>query len=208
MTRRGASGRSPASPLAWCGVAALLGLGALVVQWVGGAARTTIDWQPALAGAEPWRAWSAAWVHYSALHLGANLLGCALVAALGVAAHAPRRAAIAWLAAWPLTQLGLLAQPALAHYGGLSGVLHGGVAIIAVQLLLEAPRRHRGLGVAILAGLAVKLVLEAPWRGPLAHPPGWDIATAPGAHVSGVVAGLAAAALLLPHSPFRTESSR
>ncbi|HEX7382930.1 MAG TPA: rhombosortase, partial [Burkholderiaceae bacterium] len=144
------------------------------------------------------------WVHYSALHLGANLAGCALVAALGVAARVPPRAALAWLLAWPATQLGLLLVPALGHYGGLSGVLHAGVAVVAVGLLLEGPRRRRMLGLAILAGLALKVLLEAPWAGPLAHPPGWDIATAPPAHASGLVAGTLAALLCsLPRDPRR-----
>ena len=38
----------------------------------------------------------------------------ALVTALGVAARAPQRMALAWFAAWPLTQLGLLWRPDLA----------------------------------------------------------------------------------------------
>jgi membrane associated rhomboid family serine protease len=54
------------------------------------------------------------------------------------------------------------------------------------------------LGLAILAGLVLKVLLEAPWAGPLAHPPGWDIATAPLAHASGLLAGLIAALLLSP----------
>jgi rhomboid family GlyGly-CTERM serine protease len=202
--RRPAHVRPPRPPphgaAAWCGVAALLAAGALLVQFsrAGPAAVLAIDWQPGLAFSQPWRAWSAVWVHYSELHLGANLAGTVLVAALGWAAVLPRRAALAWLAAWPLTQLGLLVQPALAHYGGLSGVLHAGVAIAAVQLMREGVRRRRVLGVAILSGLALKVLLEAPWAGPLAHPPGWDIATAPLAHASGLVAGLIACLLLLP----------
>lgn len=192
---------SPRGGVLWGAVALLLAAGALAVRLAGSRATTAaIDWQPALALAEPWRAWSAAWVHYSALHLAANLAGCALVGALGVAARVPPRAALAWLAAWPATQFGLLAVPALAHYGGLSGVLHAGVAVAAVQLLRAGARRQRGLGLAILAGLALKVVLEAPLAGPLAHPPGWDIATAPAAHASGLAAGLLAAGLfsLLP----------
>jgi rhomboid family GlyGly-CTERM serine protease len=185
---------------AWCGVALLLAAGALLVHVAGTSpsALLALDWQPGLALVQPWRAWSAVWVHYSELHLAANLAGCALVAALGWAAPLPPRAALAWLVAWPLTQLGLLLQPALAHYGGLSGVLHAGVAIAALQLAREGPKRRRVLGLAILAGLVLKVLLEAPWAGPLAHPPGWDIATAPLAHASGLLAGLIAALLLSP----------
>ena len=36
--------------------------------------------------------------------------------------------------AWPLTHLSLLARPEVMHYGGLSGVLHAGVAVAALGL--------------------------------------------------------------------------
>jgi rhomboid family GlyGly-CTERM serine protease len=172
---------------AWCAVAALLALGTALAQaWPAAA----IDWQPGLATREPWRAFSAAFVHYSALHLWGNVAGLALTAALGAAARAPPGLALAWLAAWPLTQLGLLAQPGLAHYGGLSGVVHAGVAIVCVHLLLAG---HRLLGAAMLGGLLAKVLSETPWGAPLRHAAGWDIAIAPLAHASGLVAGTACA---------------
>jgi len=136
-------------------------------------------------------------VHYSLLHLLANLTGAAAVGALGIAARAPSSAAWAWAIAWPLTQLGLLLEPALVHYGGLSGVLHAGVAVVAVDLLRPSgapnPWARRWVGLALLAGLTVKILLEAPWGAPLRHPAGIDIAVAPLAHASGVVAGLVCA---------------
>jgi hypothetical protein len=106
-----------------------------------------------------------------------------------VVARVPPAAAWAWLAAWPLTQIGLLLRPDLAHYGGLSGVLHAGVAIVALYLALEASGARRAIGLAIGAGLVLKALLEAPWGPALRHPAGWDIATAPFAHASGVVVG-------------------
>jgi rhomboid family GlyGly-CTERM serine protease len=178
----------------WCGISVLLCAGAMIVH---DRAADAIDWQPLLAWSQPWRWWSAAWVHLSDLHLQANLAGTLLVAMLGVASDVPLRAAMAWLVAWPLTQLGLLAEPALAHYGGLSGVLHAGVAVVAVQLMIEGPGRRRWIGAALLAGLAVKLISEAPWDGVVQHPQHLDIPTVPLAHVSGVVSGLIACALLL-----------
>jgi rhomboid family GlyGly-CTERM serine protease len=178
----------------WCGISALLAAGALLAH---GRLSDAIDWQPLLAWSEPWRWWSAVWVHFSDLHLYANLAAVLLVALLGVASDVPMRAAMAWLIAWPFTQLGLLVQPALAHYGGLSGVLHAGVAVVAMQLMIEGPRRRRLLGVALCAGLALKLFSETPWVGPVQHPQGIDIATVPLAHVSGALSGLIACALLL-----------
>ncbi len=161
--------------------------------------RGTIDWQPTLVLAEPWRAFTAAWLHYGTFHLAANLAGTLLVGALGVAAQVPGRCAWAWLAAWPLTQLGLLAQPALAHYGGLSGVLHAGVAVVATELIAARRGAQRWIGATLLCGLTVKVALEAPWAAVLRHPAGWDIAIAPLAHASGLAAGVicAGAALAL-----------
>ena len=173
-------------------MAALLGVSA-VLGWP--VAHTSIDWQPQLALCEPWRAWTAVAVHYSALHLGANLAGVLLVGALGIVAEVPGRVVWAWLAAWPLTQLGLLARPELAHYGGLSGVLHAGVAVAAVHLLVAGPRARRVIAAVILAGLCFKVLREAPWGPALTHPPGWDIAVAPLAHASGAIAGLLCALL-------------
>ncbi len=150
-----------------------------------------LDWQPA----RPWRAFSAAFVHWSALHLLANLAGCAVLAALGWAARLPARSALAWAIAWPLTQLGLLLQPTLLHFGGLSGVLHAGVAV-AVIALLDRPGRERWVGSAIGLGLCLKLALEQPFGEPLRQVEGWDIAVVPWSHLCGVIAGLACAIVL------------
>lgn len=170
----------------WGLLAAVLALSAWLLR---GFDPTAIDWQPAWVGRQPWRAWSAVFVHYSALHLWANVAGTLLVGALGWAAQLPLRSTLAWCAAWPLTQLGLLVQPALLHYGGLSGVLHAGVAIVAVHLLFVGNTTQRRIGVAVLVVLVAKVCSEAPWRGPLRYPSGWDIAVAPLAHASGVLAG-------------------
>ncbi len=173
--------------LAWWGVSALAGGGALLALTVNPAA---LRWQPELALAQPWRCFSAAWVHLSTLHLLANLLGTALVAALGTVAGCGRRAALAWALAWPLTHLALLVQPALHQYGGLSGVLHAGVAVVGWQVLRAERGQRRLIGAGLLLGLALKVLLEAPWSGPLRSVPGWDIAIAPLAHASGSAAGL------------------
>ena len=67
--------------------AGLLGLGAVAAL---GLSSLALDWQPARIWREPWRAWSAALVHLSALHLVANLAGCALVG--GARRRRPRAA--------------------------------------------------------------------------------------------------------------------
>lgn len=178
----------------WLLLSAVLG-GLALLLWL--QPTSPWDWQPARAATEPWRWWTAAGVHWSSLHLAANGVGLVLVAALGWQAGCGRAATLAWAAAWPLTQLGLLLQPALRHYGGLSGVLHAGVAVAGCQLLAAGPGRRRWIGAALLAGLGCKLLLEAPWRGPLVASPGWDILIAPLAHVTGAAAGLLCGAVAL-----------
>lgn len=182
---------------AWLALCAL-GAGGSLLAWVLPA--NLLDWQPALALSQPWRWWTGALVHWSPMHLAANLAGAAVLAALGWVAVLPPRIAWAWAVAWPLTQGALLAEPALAHYGGLSGVLHAGVSAATVHLVVRGRGKARAIGCAIGVGLVLKVMLEAPWAGPLAHPAGWDIAIAPLAHASGVLAGAlcAAAALAWP----------
>lgn len=177
---------------AWLALAALHALACLLAWQL---PREALDWQPTLAGLEPWRAFSAAWVHWSPRHLGANLAGCAALALLGWRAGLDGRSTTAWLLAWPLTQLALLAWPGLRHFGGLSGVLHAGIAVAAVALLARQGRERR-IGALLAAGLLLKLTLEAPLGPPLKHVAGWDIAIAPAAHLTGAAAGALCSLLL------------
>jgi len=179
---------------AWTALAALLMLAALAGWLVD---HNTLDWQPGLAATQPWRAFSAVAVHYSVLHLAANLAGALLVGALGVVAELPVRLAAAWFVAWPLTQLGLLLRPELLHYGGLSGVLHAGVAAAALGLIARSRGRRRAIGTAILVVLCAKVLSESPWGAVLQMRDGWDIAVAPFAHATGLVSGLLCAGIVL-----------
>ena len=124
----------------------------------------------------------------------------------------PLHGVIAWLLALPLTQMGLLARPDLPHYGGLSGVLHAGVAVVCWQLIVHGRGARRTIGALTLLIVALKVVSEAPWGPALRHPAGWDIATAPFAHASGLVVGVIAAALCdalasIAHRKTRTIAS-
>jgi len=179
---------------AWASLAIGLALGAMLV-WP--APREALDWQPQLALSQPWRLWTAAFVHWSPMHLQANLLGCVAVAAFVVAARVPCHATWSWLVAWPLTQATLALQPLLLHYGGLSGVLHAGVAVTALDLVVQAGWRRRAIGWAVFAGLAIKLASERPWIGPTQVVVGWDIAIAPLVHLTGTAAGLLCGAVAL-----------
>ncbi|WP_422565337.1 rhombosortase [Ideonella sp.] len=164
------------------------------------------DWQPALAGTEPWRAWTAAAVHWTPAHLQMNLAGCAALAWLGWRADLGPREALAWALAWPLTQVGLLLQPALLHYGGLSGVLHAGVVLVAWGLVSQGGS-NRWLGLIMAGGLLAKLISEQPWRAEVQRVPGYDFQVAPMAHSSGALAGLVCGALVLGWSRWQRGPS-
>jgi rhomboid family GlyGly-CTERM serine protease len=179
---------------AWPAACAFAATGALLTSL---APPDALDWQPALAWSQPWRMVSAAWVHWSARHLAMNLAGCALIAVLGWRAQAGWPAVRAWALAWPLSQLGLLAQPTLRHYGGLSGVLHAAAAILGCHLIARgADRRSRVVGALLAVGLVAKVLSETPWGDPVRPVDGWDFLLAPAAHASGVLAGLLAWALV------------
>ncbi|MDH4478249.1 MAG: rhombosortase [Rhodoferax sp.] len=172
---------------AWLGLASGLAAASVLTWWLPSAG---LDWQPNLVFSQPWRWFSAAWVHWSALHLGANLGALAVVAAWGWVAQVDRRAALAWALAWPATHAVLLLRPELQHYGGLSGMLHAAVVVVLVQLLRSGPGRRRTVAAMVTTGLLVKLFLEAPWGPALRVESGWDIALAPLAHAGGALAGL------------------
>lgn len=141
-----------------------------------------------------WVFWTSAWLHGSSAHLYKNLTALSLLAILGVSARMPRHTTLAWLLAWPLTQVGMLNQP-LHTYIGLSGVLHAGLTVVALHHLthpVQMDRRQRILGLILLSGLIFKILMENPWQHDLIRPIGSDINVAPWAHLSGAAAGAVA----------------
>jgi membrane associated rhomboid family serine protease len=171
--------------MAWALLTGLLCVGAIVVTAIcaeGGRApaaaplASLLDWQAALGLREPWRLWTCAWVHWNAAHLGVNLAGGAVVAFVGWRARLPRDAALAWLLAWPLTQLAMATLgadrlgAAMPHYGGLSGVLHAGVVVLGLTLAwplarLPAPRSRPDTGFVATRASAIEptRITEGPW---------------------------------------------
>ncbi|MFT7776564.1 rhombosortase [Roseateles sp.] len=161
--------------------------------------RDALDWQPAIVAAQPWRAVSAAFVHWTPLHLAVNLAGCAVLALLGSRAELGPREALAGLGALPLTQLGLLLRPDLQRYAGLSGELHALAAIAALALVTRSGR-ERLVGVAVALGLVAKLALESPLGPALRAAGDFDFPVAPFAHLTGAIAGTLAWRLTMRRS--------
>lgn len=153
-------------------------------------------------GQAPWVWWSTVWLHGSVPHLLRNLAGLGLVAALGGLIRPSRTVALAAWLAWPLTQLGMLMQPTLGSYVGLSGVLHASVVVLALHALTKPsrqplhPHEQRPIpalrlgAIALLLGMAAKVLMENPWGDALVASAASAINVAPWAHLSGCAAGV------------------
>mgnify|MGYP000732884295 CR=1 FL=1 len=108
---------------------------------------------------------------------------------------------VAWLLAWPLTQISLLCWPQVGHAVGLSGLMHAGTLLLAVQIALaRIPiRGARFWGLLLIWGVLTKVVLERGWSHPLVWDAGQQLWVVQAAHVTGafwgVVLGLMVAAL-------------
>jgi rhomboid family GlyGly-CTERM serine protease len=176
----------------WLVASAALAAGSIAAQAID---PSYLDWRRAVAASEPWRLWSAALVHWTPYHLVANLAGVGVVALWGWRARAGWRGTLAWAACWPLVQASLWLAPGLNRYGGLSGVLHAGVAVAAVMLACRGSGRSRWVAWAVLAGLIAKVLSEAPWGPPLRPTADPALMLAPWAHAAGTVLGMAAGAL-------------
>ena len=184
----------------WTACASMAGVSGAVYllnHLFGSAWATGLDWQPEQVLRQPWRWWTAAWVHWNGLHLAANVLGCAVLAYWAQATQAPARWLGVWMLAWPLTHLLLLLEPRLAHYGGLSGVLHAGVAVVTCRALWLGVGVQRTLAGVVALGLVVKLVAERPWDWPVPVSPWWDFSVVTLAHATGAMAGLICATGML-----------
>jgi rhomboid family GlyGly-CTERM serine protease len=155
-----------------------------------------LDWQPSLAFLQPWRWWTAVFVHYSAAHLMANLLGVVVVTAYGLAAQINLRVGVGIALAWPLMHLALLVnQPQLAHYGGLSGLLHAAVAAINVYLMLHGSKMQTIVAIMTHAMLMVKIGFEI-MPNTTHYSKALNIFVAPAAHLNGFIMGTLCAFLI------------
>lgn len=191
---------------AWVAVAGVMCMAAWALRQGDAAWLDALSWQGAAGLSTAWRAFTAAWVHWSDAHLHANVLGAAAVASLGWLARVRWVAVMAWLLAWPLTQLELLAVATPAHHGGLSGWLHAGVAVVAVTLLWPAEHhdaRARRWGLLLATGLVAALIVEL-WSGRRWVDASAGVWLTQHAHVMGALAG--AAATVFTHTIGRRAS--
>jgi rhomboid family GlyGly-CTERM serine protease len=133
---------------------------ALLVALVPGAPGALLYDRDAVWRGELWRLWTDHWVHFSASHLGWNLL-VLLAAGTWLEKLQPGLLLRYTLLAAPGISVGFLAlAPDMQVYGGLSGLAAGVVTLLAlIQLACGGGDRARWL--AVLCLVAAKLLLEA-----------------------------------------------
>lgn len=182
-------GRLAGTAVPWALGAACLALGA-----GGERARLAARFERAgLEAGELWRLVTAHCVHLGWMHTFMNVAALGIVAALFGDVMRGRDWIVGTLLAAAAIDAGLYwLEPGVAWYVGLSGVLHGLVAVGGVRLTAVQPV----LGAVVLAGLGAKLAYEA-----LGGPSPWSEALIEGpvvaaAHLYGTAgAGVYAAAI-------------
>ena len=95
--------------------------------------------------------------------------------------------------------MGMSAWPQIGYAAGLSGLLHGGVAVLAVHLLMGLVRIPKGRrwGSLLLLALVAKLTMESGWSQPVVWDGGTELSVVQALHLTSALWG-AALALLLP----------
>ena len=176
----------------WLLLCALHGVASMLLWWAPTDTQALLTWQADQGPQRAWTLWTSAWVHLNTPHLIGNQMALGVLTAFAWVLRPPLASALAWLFAWPLVQASLPLWPQIGHATGLSGVLHAGVAVLAVQLLQRriAMPRARRWGLLLGLGLLLKLGLERGWN----HPVVWDTANhtsvVRGAHLAGAFWGL------------------
>lgn len=151
---------------------------------------TAFGWRAGGGLLDAWRLVSAHFVHLDQRHLAINLAAASLLFGAGIWHQGLGATLTAAVAAMLAVDLGLLVGPwPIEWYVGMSGVLHGLFAWLALSLLLQGgDRAGRLIAAVLVAGGTVKVWLD------LAHPlgeTGWlGVPLATPAHLYGWLGGL------------------
>jgi membrane associated rhomboid family serine protease len=176
----------------WLALCLLHAVASMLVWWGGEGVASSLTWHADSWLQRPWTLWTSAWVHLHTPHLVGNQLALGALVALAWWVRPTWQASLAWFLAWPSGTLMLLLWPQIGYFVGLSGLIHAALVVVAVGLTgrTVTPSVLRLWGVALWAGLMVKLVIEQAWRQPVAWDEGANLSVVLAAHLSGVVAGL------------------
>jgi membrane associated rhomboid family serine protease len=179
---------------AWLLVCGVLAGTSLAVAWVSGVVPPPHDvflhplaWDASRWASRPWTLWTSAWVHTSGGNLAGNLLALGALAVLGHTLGARRAAALALLAAWPLSTWALTLWPEVSSYAGLGGVIHAAAAIIGIHV--AGRPELKPFSPLVFAAIGLKLIAERAWMQPVAFDPSWGFNVVYAAHLTGALAG-------------------
>ena len=156
-----------------------------------------LEYRRGLAFSEPWRLFTAHYVHLSFLHACLNAVALILLGHLfadrlrprdmfGILAVAPMLLSLAF---W-------FVLPELQWYRGLSGVLHAIYFAGCIAWVAQTAGRARWLPTAALLGGAVKVLIEQPWDASFPVHEVLRVAVVPQAHLVGAIVGAAAGLVL------------
>lgn len=156
-----------------------------------------LEYRRALLASEPWRLFTAHFVHLSFLHALLNGIALLLLDRLFADRLRPREL-FGMLAVTPvLISLAFwLLLPELQWYRGLSGVLHAIYFAGCVLWLAQAAGRARWLPIAALLGGTAKVLFEQPWDASFPVHEVLRVAVVPQAHLVGAIIGAATGLLL------------
>jgi hypothetical protein len=183
----------------WLVLCCVHGVASMLLWWARDSAVEALTWRASDWPHHAWTLWTSAWVHLNTPHLISNQLALGALVAFGWVVRPGLRCTLAWLLAWPLTQASLLLWPHIGYAVGLSGLLHAGTMVLAVQLVLDRMpvRGGRGWGGLLAMGVLTKIVLESGWSRPVVWDASNDMSVVQAAHLTGVfwgaLLGLAAA---------------
>jgi membrane associated rhomboid family serine protease len=175
----------------WLALCALHGVASMLMWWASDGWVSALTWRADGWLQQPWTLWTSPWVHMNTPHLIGNQVALGALTALAWAIRPTRACALAWLLAWPLIQLSLPLWPQIGYAVGLSGLLHAGAMVLAVQLLVKrivVPKARRWGGLLALAVLG-KLVLESGWTYPVVWDGGNEMSVVQAAHLAGAFWG-------------------
>jgi rhomboid family GlyGly-CTERM serine protease len=177
---------------AWLVVCCVHGVSSMLLWWAQAGAVAALTWRADHWDDHPWTLWTSAWVHLNTPHLIGNQLALGALTAFAWLVRPNLRCTMAWLAAWPLAQISLLLWPQIGYAVGLSGVLHAGAMVLAVQLMFKRIpiRKARRWGALLAIGVLVKTAMERAWQNPVVWDRANDMSVVQAAHLSGVVWGL------------------
>lgn len=182
----------------WLLVCGLHGVASMLLWWAGDGLVQTMIWRADTWLSQPWTLFTSAWVHLNTPQLIVNQIALGTLAAFAWVVRPSWPCTLAWLLAWPLTQVSLLWWPHIGYAVGLSGPLHAGSMILAVQLMLQriaVPKAGRW-GAMLALGVLAKLALEQGWRNPVVWDSSNAISVVQAAHLSGAAWGIVLALLL------------